>query len=311
MLKPDYNYNVNGVTVNVKIIPDGTVWKSEEKAKKAGFSKGDLYKKQQKVNKNGHPLFITVHNTKGHDGTKDEGELYTRATFNENMDSARVHFYVDANGAWQDLKAGTGMCDADRDGECEVSWHAGDGSTKDGGNMTSVSVEIIMGKSDETLNAKALDNGARLVAWLTEKHGLSVNDVVTHTYWVNKKQNKTFSDRDEQSCNLIYGKKWCPTYIFASNKKAASLANWKAFKKLISGYLEHTQPEKEDFAAGDKVRIKPETVTYANGKKIPAWVKASDLYVRSMTKDVLKVSIYKDRSYTGSIRKSDAVKAGE
>ncbi len=42
VLTPNYTYIANGVTVNEKIIPDGTVWKDEAKAKPAGFAVGAL-----------------------------------------------------------------------------------------------------------------------------------------------------------------------------------------------------------------------------------------------------------------------------
>ena len=61
--------------------------------------------------------------------------------------------------------------------------------------------------------------------------------MVTHTYWVNKSAEKSFADRDVQCCNPISGKKWCPTYIFASNNSAVALKNWQEFKQLVNGYL--------------------------------------------------------------------------
>ena len=278
---PDRIYYINGVKINAKIIPDGTVWKDDKKAKAAGFKKGDLYKKQQKLNnKTGKPLFVTVHNTAGHKGIDDEGELYTRATYNENMGSARVHFYVDKNGAWQNLKAGTGMTPDDPEGSAEVSWHAGDGSAPDGGNYTSLSLEIIMGEADEKINAAAYDNGARLIAWLIKKHGLTVNDVVSHTYWVNKLKGKKFADRDDQSTNIIYGQKWCPVFIFDSNSKSVAKKNWLEFKKLIEGYLDgegDTTPDEdestdEEIMVGDVVYFKGGThYTNANAESgLPA-----------------------------------------
>lgn len=246
-MNPDRIYTINGVKVSAKIIPDGTVWKDDSKAKAAGFRKGDLYKKQKKLtNGTGKVLSVTVHNTKGHAGIDDEGELYTRATYNENMGSARVHFYVDKNGAWQNLKAGTGMVPDDPEGSAEVAWHAGDGSTQDGGNMTSLSLEIIMGENDESINSAAYDNGARLIAWLLNKHGLTVDDVVSHTYWVNKTKGKIFADKDDQSTNIIYGQKWCPVYIFDSNTKSVAKKNWLEFKALISKYLEDEPEEPEE-----------------------------------------------------------------
>ena len=142
MLSPNTTFKLNGVTVNEKIIPDGTRWKSDSKAKKAGFSgAGALYKAERKL----VPRKVTIHNTNDLANVYDDGEQYTRATYpNENMGSARVHFYVDDTCAWQNLKAGTGMSPNDK-GSAEVSWHAGDGSVADGGNMTSLSMEIIMG----------------------------------------------------------------------------------------------------------------------------------------------------------------------
>lgn len=254
LLSPNATYKVNGVTVNEKIIPDGTVWKDATKAEKAGFSEGELYKKQKKLSGGtGKALTITIHNTNDLDGTYDDGEQYTRATYNENMGSSRVHFYVDDVCAWQNLKAGTGMCSADPVCSAEVSWHAGDGSNATGGNMTSLSIEIIMGDTADH-DAKAKDNGARLAAWLLWKHGLSIDKLVTHTYWVNKSAGKTFSDVDEQCCNLIYGKKWCPSYIFNSTNKATALKNWKAFKALVKSYLDGLNGKKtSDSGASSKV----------------------------------------------------------
>ena len=237
MLTPNYTYKMNGVTVNEKIIPDGTVWKDDAKAKKAGFSgAGALYKKNQKIA--GGPKSVTIHNTGDTNGTEnDDGEQYTRATYNENMGSARVHFYVDDKCAWQNLKAGTGLCPNDPEGSAEVSWHSGDGSVADGGNMTSLSMEIIMGESTDH-DAKAKDNGAKIAAWLLWKYNLPISKLVTHTYWVNKSAGKKFADPDEQCTNLISGRKWCPSYIFGSTSHSIALGNWKTFKALVKKYLD-------------------------------------------------------------------------
>lgn len=233
LLTPNVTYEMNGVTVNEKIIPDGTRWKDGSKAKAAGFSAGNLYKKQQKISK---VKFITIHNTGDLDNVNDDAEQYTRATYNENMLSSRVHFYIDDLGAWQNLRAGTGLCKADPVNSAEVGWHAGDGSSTTGGNLTSLGLEIIMGDNN-TRDEKAKDNGARIAAWLLNKHGLTIDKLVTHTYWVNKSAGKTFSDVDKQCTNLISGKKWCPSYIFASTNAATALKNWKAFKALVEKYL--------------------------------------------------------------------------
>lgn len=238
LLTPNSTYKINGVSVNEKIIPDGTRWQDGAKAKKAGFAAGSLYKKQQKLSGGtGKAKYVTIHNTEDLKGTNDDGEQYTRATYNENMTSARVHFYVDDLCAWQNLRAGTGLCASDPVGSAEVGWHAGDGSISSGGNMTSISMEIIMNDT-AAHDAKAKDNGARIAAWLLWKHGLSIDRLVTHTYWVNKSAGKSFSDVDTQCTNLISGQKWCPAYIFASNSPATAKKNWQAFKALVSGYLD-------------------------------------------------------------------------
>lgn len=238
LLTPNKTCTVNGVTLNEKIIPDGTRWKDGTKAKKAGFSANSLYKKQQKLSGGtGKPGSVTIHNTDDLDNVHDDGEQYTRATYNENMGSVRVHFYVDDVCVWQNLKAGTGLFTSDPVNSAEVSWHAGDGSASDGGNMTSISIEVIM--NDNTAHdERAKDNSARLAAWLLWKHGLSIDDLVTHTYWVNKSAGKRFSDVDEQCCNLIPGKKWCPTYIFKSSNKQTAMKNWKAYKQLVKKYMD-------------------------------------------------------------------------
>lgn len=238
LLTPNTIYTANGVKVNEKIIPDGTRWKDGAKAVKAGFSANSLYKKQQRLTNNtGKAKSLTIHNTDDLDNVNDDAEQYTRATYNENMSSVRVHFYVDDLGAWQNMKAGTGACANDPVGSAEVTWHAGDGSTADGGNMTSLSMEIIM-NDNAAHDEKAKDNGARLAAWLLWKHGLTVADMVSHTYWVNKAAGKSFSDVDKQCTNLIKNKKWCPAYIFNSYNAATALKNWLAFKALVQGYLD-------------------------------------------------------------------------
>jgi len=252
ILQPNNTYELNGVKVCEKIIPDGTRWKSTTKAAAAGFAPNSLYKKQQKLTKNsGRPMSITIHNTEDLDNVHDDAEQYTRATYNENMGSARIHFYVDDVGAWQNLKAGTGMCENDPEGSAEVSWHAGDGSASDGGNMTSLSIEIIMGGEPDK-DAKARDNGARLAAWLLWKHGLDISALVTHTYWVNKSAGKHFDDVDEQCTNPIYGKKWCPVYIFKSTTPEYARSNWKVFKKLVKEYLDECYAADKDASKGDE-----------------------------------------------------------
>lgn len=238
-LKPTATYQTgNGLTVCEKIIPDGTVWKDEAKAKAAKFAAGALYKKQKKLCGTGKPECVTVHTTDDLPQVEDDAEQYARATYNENMGSARPHFYVDDVACWQLLKAGTGMTANDPKGGAEVGWHAGDGSTAGGGNMTSIGVEIIMNDSTVGHDARAYDNGAKLCAWLLYINNLPIDRLVTHSYWNAKKAGKTSSDIDQQCVTYVSGQHWCPFYIFDSKNESGALKNWKRFKAAVAEYLE-------------------------------------------------------------------------
>lgn len=109
---------------------------------------------------------VTIHNT---GAIKVSGttmaEQYTRATRNGNMNSVRVHYYVDDKEAWQNLPL-------DWQG-----WHAADGNGD--GNTATIAIECI-GQS-----AEAEDNTARLAAWLLKQNGMGVQQLYTHTYWLN------------------------------------------------------------------------------------------------------------------------------
>ena len=165
-LTPDSQYKADGLLVNVKKIPFGTTWKKDC----CGFKKGSLYKADRLMTGGtGKVLGITVHNT----GSGADAETYTRATFNQNMNTSRVHFYVDHKEAWQNLE------------ENEVGWHAGTGD-KGLGNDSYIAIEIIMGSEYGTEDKLAEDNGALLTAHLLHKHGLKISDVVTHKHWSGK-----------------------------------------------------------------------------------------------------------------------------
>lgn len=311
LLSPNTAYTLNGVAIKEKIIPDGTRWTDGTKAKKAGFYQNALYKKEKKLTgDSGNALYVSIHNTNYLKNVEDDGEQYTRATYNENMGSARVHFYVNDTCAWQNLRAGTGLSINDPEGSAEVGWHAGDGSIEDGGNMTSLAIEIIMGESDMA-DKKSKDNGARIAAWLLWKHGLTIDRLVTHTYWVNKYNGKKFTDVDVQCTNPIYGEKWCPAYIFGSTNPKAALANWRNFKGLVEQYLselrkaDNTSAKIEcdwlisEINEGDLVKLS-DNATYYNGNPVPAWVKKMNWYVCDVNGD--RAVIDKNESGKNSIR---------
>lgn len=272
-LIPNNVYRVNGVTVCEEILPDGKRWTKAAQAKAAGFKVGRLYKKEKLLCGTGKAGYVTIHNTEDLKGVDDDAEQYARATYNENMGSARVHFYVDDISAWQTLKAGTGQCKADLVNNAEVGWHAGDGSKQGGGNMSSIAIEIIM-NDNAAHDKKARDNGARLAAWLLWKNGLSIDKLVTHTYWVNRSAGKTFANVDEQCTNPIKGEKWCPAYIFASNDKKIARKNWESFKTLVNGYLSALRAEAvKNTAATTKARYRVQAGAYGRKSGAVAQVK--------------------------------------
>ncbi len=167
-IKEESIYKAGGLTVKVKKIPFGARWSKDCPAE--GFRKGDLYKADRLLcGGSGKARGITVHNT---DDSADAA-TYTLATFNQNMNSARVHFYVDHKEAWQLLEL------------YEVGWHAGTGNYGRG-NEDTIAVEIIMGASSGERNLAARENGAVLVAYLLKQTGLGIGDIHTHKEWNGK-----------------------------------------------------------------------------------------------------------------------------
>ena len=186
LLKPDKTFDLGGVTVNEYLLTAHN---------------------PNKISMPTYPLTtvagITVHNT---DRIKDEklaagttqAEQYTRATVNGNMGSVRVHFYVDENGAWQNLPFTLS------------GWHAAD--NKNGvtgpGNGTTIAIECIMsGDTSDKRNAKAEENCAKLVAALLKKYGYGTDHLFTHTYWLNKRDGRT-GTLDHMN-TAIHPYKWC------------------------------------------------------------------------------------------------------
>ena len=171
-IQADTTYKACGLTVKVKKIPFGTKWNKDCPGE--GFKKGDLYKADRLLSGGtGKIGGITIHNT----DDRADAATYTLATFNQNMNSARVHFYVDDKEAWQNLELN------------EVGWHAGTGNYGKGNDDT-VAIEIIMGKRvDFTTDGKdrrAFINGAILTAYILKIAGLGTDKVFTHKKWNGK-----------------------------------------------------------------------------------------------------------------------------
>lgn len=168
-LTPDKTTVVHGLTIHEKIIPWGAVWNKSF----GNFVAGSHYKADRLMTGgSGKILGITVHNTEG----VADAETYTRATYpNQNMGSARVHYYVDDKEAWQNLL------------DNEVGWHSGMGNYSTG-NESYIAVEIIMNGKAIKDDAASRKNGALLCAILMKRHGLSISDIVTHSHWKSSKK---------------------------------------------------------------------------------------------------------------------------
>lgn len=165
----------------------------------------------------GNCIGVTMHNTDRITMTANTtpAEQYTRSTFNGNMDTVRVHFYVDDICAWQNLPLEYS------------SWHAGhkgrsEANGSERGNQLTISIECIMNGSGDEKDRKARDNAARLAAYLLELYG---GELYTHNYWENIRNGKKGTVDELNKLNDEY--KNCPVYI---------RPKWDEFKTLVQSY---------------------------------------------------------------------------
>jgi hypothetical protein len=198
ILKPDNTTNLGGVTVNEYLLT------------KHNPNNIDM----PSVSMEGKIIGVTIHNTDWisvASGTTP-AEQYTRATVNGNMRDVRVHYYVDSTCAWQNLPLTLS------------GWHAADGSGN--GNRRTIAIECIMSSAYNDVDKKSEDNAARLAAALLKKYNLSIDNLYTHTHWLNVRDGRT---GNVDSLNTAYHSyKNCPAYI---------LPHWSAFKAKVQGYL--------------------------------------------------------------------------
>lgn len=162
----------------------------------------------------GRVIGVTIHNTDWisvASGTTP-AEQYTRATVNGNMNDVRVHYYVDHKCAWQNLPLSLS------------GWHAADGSGN--GNRKTIAIECIMSSDYSDTDKKSEDNAAKLAAALLKKYGLGIDQLYTHTHWLNVRDGKTGTNDYLNTAKNSY--KMCPLYI---------LPHWEAFKRKVQGYL--------------------------------------------------------------------------
>ena len=168
MLIPDRTRKEHGLVISEKIIPFGSRWTKDS----AGFRSGDLYKADKWMPDG--VKGITIHNTEDLENVCDDAEQYARATWpNQNMGTARVHYYIDDVSCWQLLD------------ETEIGWHAGTG-TFGAGNRDTISIEIIMDGSGSEADRAAIERGALLAAVLLNRYGFGCDRLHTHREWNGK-----------------------------------------------------------------------------------------------------------------------------
>ncbi|MBP1546282.1 MAG: SPOR domain-containing protein [Oscillospiraceae bacterium] len=246
-LKPDKVKYWNGVTVNEYFLTDHNPNKISLPVKRKGEYIG-----------------ITLHNTNRIIVSPETtpAEQYTRSTVNGNMNSVRVHFYVDDRCAWQNLPLDYSSWHAGQKGKAECN-----GSEK--GNGNTISIECIMSGNGDITDIKARDNAARLIAYLKEHYG---GELYTHNYWCNVRNGKR-GTLDELN-KLNDGYKGCPIYIRPS---------WDKFKTLVDGYMPVKKDDSEKLYYVQVGAFKSESLAknYLNEVKRTypsAFIKADGLY---------------------------------
>lgn len=171
---------------------------------------------------------VTIHNTdaiKAASGTT-MAEQYTRATVNGNMNSVRVHYYVDSVCAWQNLPL------------TQQGWHAADGNGN--GNTRTIAIECIMSGKGTAEDKAAEDNAARIAADLLKTYGLGIDCLFTHTHWLNVRDGR--KGTVDQLNVMRHPYKMCPLYI---------LPHWQEFKSKVAAYMgeaaKPAEPMQQDF----------------------------------------------------------------
>ncbi len=178
----------------------------------------------------GKVIGVTIHNTDWITtiaGTTP-AEQYTRATVNGNMKDVRVHYYCDDTCAWQNLPLTLS------------GWHAADGDGS--GNRRTIAIECIMSPEYTDIDKKSEDNCARLAAALLKMYGLSIDNLYTHTYWLNVRDGRKGSNDELNVMHNSY--KMCPIYI---------LPHWIEFKAKVMGYMGGPTPAPKPKKAANKV----------------------------------------------------------
>lgn len=237
ILKPDKEYTINSVNVKEYLLT------------KHNPNRIDM----PTASMAGRIIGVTIHNTDWiatASGTTP-AEQYTRATVNGNMNDVRVHYYVDNVCAWQNLPLTLS------------GWHAADGSGN--GNRRTIAIECIMSSAYNAADRKSEDNAARLAAALLRQYGLGIDQLYTHTHWLNVRDGRSGSVDQLNTMHNSY--KMCPLYI---------LPHWAAFRAKVQAYLNQSQTTTKpsgsaatklryDWKLGQRVQLyKEKTQLFAN-----------------------------------------------
>lgn len=237
ILKPDKEYTINSVNVKEYLLT------------KHNPNRIDM----PTASMAGRIIGVTIHNTDWiatASGTTP-AEQYTRAIVNGNMNDVRVHYYVDNVCAWQNLPLTLS------------GWHAADGSGN--GNRRTIAIECIMSRAYNAADRKSEDNAARLAAALLRQYGLGIDQLYTHTHWLNVRDGRSGSVDQLNTMHNSY--KMCPLYI---------LPHWAAFRAKVQAYLNQSQTTTKpsgsaatklryDWKLGQRVQLyKEKTQLFAN-----------------------------------------------
>lgn len=222
------------------------------------------------------PIGITIHNTDWISvvsGTTP-AEQYTRATVNGNMNTVRVHFYVDNICAWQNLPL-------DRSG-----WHAADGNGN--GNRKTIAIECIMANSTDSKSLQSEANCAKLTAFLLHKYNWTVEkNLFTHTYWLHIRDGHTGTIDQLNVRNHSY--KNCPIYI---------IPHWDSFKAKVKKYLDELNSSKSSTTDFQNYLVKVTSNDgFVNIRKTPSW-NDSDI-VGTIKNDNTKYTIVEEKTLDG------------
>lgn len=209
----------------IYLVPDSANTWFDVPIKKYNIINHNINKIDMPVKRTKKLLGITIHNTDwiNVNSATTPAEQYTRACINGNLNTVRVHYYVDNKCAWQNLP------------DDWQGWHAADGNGN--GNTATISIECIMRNSYDKDSLDAMDNCARLTAYLCREYGLTVDDIYTHTYWLHMRDKDSVSKCGDKNkiCTARHEYKTCPLYI---------IPQWDKFLNLVVKYYSGAKSKK-------------------------------------------------------------------